>query len=191
MEIGGDDALAETQFGNVHGEFIRQIGHEGAHLQGTDTLDELTTLLHTHGVTADGKRNVDGDGLLFVDGEEIHVQAVVLDGVELQFVYDGGVGLAVEDEVHDVGSRRVQETLKIAIVNGEEDIVQTLAIEVAGNETLAAEGLDDGLVSDLADLAFQFKMLHAFCFKMCYSVRKTVRTPLHQKLFAFILGLQR
>ena len=191
MEIGGDDALAETQFGNVHGKFIRQVGHEGAHLQGTDTLDELTTLLHTHGVTADGKRNVDGDGLLFVDGEEIHVQAVVLDGVELQLVYDGGVGLAIEDEVHDVGSRRVQEALKIAIVNGEEDIVQTLAIEVAGNETLAAEGLDDGLVSDLADLAFQFKMLHAFCFKMCYSVRKYNRTPLHQKLFAFILGLQR
>ena len=143
------------------------------------------------GTTGDHEGNADADGFLGIDGEEVDMQAVVLDGVELQFVYDGGVGLAIENEIYDVGSRRVQETLKIAIVNGEEDIVQTLAIEVAGNETLAAEGLDDGLVSDLADLALQFKMLHAFCFKMCYSVRKTVRTPLHQKLFAFILGLQR
>ena len=53
--------------------------------------------------------------------------------------------------------------------DGEQDVVHTETIEVAGDEALAAERLDDGLVALLADLAVQLEMLY-FNLKMCYSV---------------------
>ena len=107
--------------------------------------------------------NVDGDGLLFVDSEEIHVEAVVLYGMELELVKDCGASLtSVEDEVHDVGIRRAEESLEVLVADSEEDVFYAAAVEIAGNESLFAESLDDGFVADLAGLALEFKMLHNF-----------------------------
>ena len=112
-------------------------------------------------MAGDHERDADGDGLLLIHGEEVDVQAGVRDGMPLQFVQDGGLrGAAVQDEVHDVGLRRVGEGLEFFGVDGEEDVLESEAVQVARHEAFAAEGLDDGLVADLAGLAFQFKMLH-------------------------------
>ncbi len=112
-------------------------------------------------MTGEVQRNGNDDGLFLVDGEEIHVQAVVLYGMPLVLVSHGGVGLAIQLQVYDVGSGRVSEALELFFVNGEKDVLlHVLTIEIAGNETLFAVGLEGGLVAFLADFAFERKMLH-------------------------------
>ena len=88
------------------------------------------------------------------------MEAVVLYRMELKFVKNCRIGLAVEDEVHDVSLGRVGDTLEILCADGEKNVLHAVAIEIAGNESLFTEGLDDGLVANLADLAFKFEMLH-------------------------------
>ena len=51
--------------------------------------------------------------------------------------------------------------------------------------TFAAECLDDGLVADLAGRAFEFKMLHLYCFKMCYSIWLGARSHCTKTLEGF------
>ena len=54
-------------------------------------------------------------------------------------------------------------TLQLFLIDGEKDVfLDALSIEVAGNQTLCTEGLEDGLVALLADFAFKRKMLHVF-----------------------------
>jgi hypothetical protein len=121
-------------------------------------------------MSGDVHGNLDGDGLYLIDGEEIHVEALVGDGMPLELVKDGGVSLAVVKlEVHDVGLRGVGETLEVTGVDGEEDVFHAETVKVARDEALTAESLDDGFVGGLTDQAFQFKMLHCLVFKMCYS----------------------
>ena len=99
------------------------------------------------------------------------MKAGILYRMILEFVEDGGLLLAVvEHEVYDEGSGGFGDTLEFLFIDGEENALGAVAIKIAGNETLFAESLDDGLVANLTDLAFQFKMLHFVCFKMCYSI---------------------
>ena len=99
------------------------------------------------------------------------MQAVVFHRVPLIFVGDSGVGLATQVQIHDVGSGRVGETLQLFLIDREKDVVHAGTVQVAGNQALTTEGLEDGLVALLADFAIQRKMLHCFCkIKMCYSV---------------------
>ena len=160
LEVAGDHAVVDVQRGDVDVELVGEVLHQGLDLQGAGKLGELTAGLDTHRVTEDVEGNVDGDGLLLVHGEEVHVQAVVIHRVPLVLVGDGGVHLAIEVEVHDVGGGGVGETHQLLLDDGEQDVVHTETIEVAGDEALAAERLDDGLVALLADLAVQLEMLH-------------------------------
>ena len=106
-------------------------------------------------------RNADGDGLLFVYCEEVDVEAVILDGMELKFVKNYGVvGLAVEGEVHDVCVGSLEEALEIFLIYSEEDVFDAASIEVARNEALLAESLDDGFVANLTALAVKCEMFH-------------------------------
>jgi hypothetical protein len=90
------------------------------------------------------------------------VEAVVVYRVPLILVSNGGVVLATQFQVYDVGSGSVGQTLEFFLVNGEEDVLHTGTVEVAGNQALGTEGLEDGLVTFLADFAFKRKMLHCF-----------------------------
>ncbi len=56
------------------------------------------------------------------------------------------------------------QTLELFLHHGEKDVVDAGAVQVAGNEALAAESLDHGLVALLADLAVKLEMLHCFLF---------------------------
>ena len=51
-------------------------------------------------------------------------------------------------------------TFELFLRNCEEYVLKTLSIEVARDETLPAESLDDSLVADLTDLAVQCEMFH-------------------------------
>lgn len=122
-------------------------------------------------MTADDHRNTDGDRLVFGDCEEICVEAVVLDWMILELVTDGGVSLAVVQlDVDDVGCRSVGDALEVPFLDGEEDVLHSLSVEVARDEALPAERFDHGFVADFTDCAVEFKMLHCVLFKMCYSV---------------------
>ena len=153
-------------------QLIGEVLHEAADLKGTGALNELTTSLHTLGVTGDVEGNGNHDGLGLVHGQEIDVEAVVLYRVPLILVCNGGVGLATQIQVNDVGSGGMRETLEFFLIDCEKDVVlNTFTVQIAGNQALAAEGLDYGLVALLADFALKRKMLHVFCkLKMCYSV---------------------
>ena len=81
--------------------------------------------------------------------------------MELELMDDGGVSLTViKLDVDDVGVRGVGDPLEILVCDSEKDVLNTLAIEVARNKTLLADGLDDGFVADLTDFAVKLKMLH-------------------------------
>ena len=91
------------------------------------------------------------------------MQATVVHRVELELVEDGVELLAVvQYEVYDKGVGGIGESLELLLVHREEDVLHAEAIEVARDDALLAEGLDDRFVADLTDLAVQFKMLH-FC----------------------------
>ena len=121
-------------------------------------------------MAADHHGNLDRDRLVLRDGEEIDMEAVVLDGMELELMDDGGVGLAViKLDVDNEGVGGVGDTLEVLVCDSEKDILNTLAIEVARDKTLLADGLDDGFVADLTDFAVKLKMLHCNIIKMCYS----------------------
>ena len=109
------------------------------------------------------------------------MEAVVLYRMELELVDDCHVVLAiVKLDVDDERCRSVGDSLEVPVADCEEDILHSLSIEVAGNETLPADRFDYGLVSDLADFAVKFKMLHCCCLK-CVTQFRTRGTPLHQK----------
>jgi hypothetical protein len=89
------------------------------------------------------------------------MEAVVLHRMELELMYDCHVGLAVVKlDVDDVGCGSVGDALEIPVRNCEENILHSLSVKVARDKALLADGFDHGLVSDLADLAVNFKMLH-------------------------------
>ena len=113
------------------------------------------------------------------------MEAIVIHRVPLILVGDSGVGLAVEVEVHDVRGGGVGEAHQLLLIDGEQDVVDAGAVEVARDEALAAERLDDGLIALLADLAVQLEMLH--CTKILKRVTQSYfsKTPLHQKAFRF------
>jgi hypothetical protein len=105
--------------------------------------------------------HVDGDRLLVIHCEEVDVEAIVLYGMELQLVKDHGVVvLSVEGEVDDVGIRSGKETLEVFLVDGEENVLDTVSIKIARYEALLAESLDDGFVSNLAGFPVKSEMLH-------------------------------
>jgi hypothetical protein len=111
-------------------------------------------------MTEDIEGNFDGDRLLLVNSEEVYVEALVGYRMELKLVEDGHIGLSTEIEVDDVGCGSVGNHLEVLGFYCEEDVVHAEAIKVAGNETLFAEGLDDGLVTLLTDLSVELEMFH-------------------------------
>ena len=185
LEVAGDHAVVDVQRGDIDVELVGEVLHEGLDLQGTGDLGELTTGLHTHRVTGDVEGDADHDRLLLVHGEEVHVEAVVIHRVPLVLVGDGGVHLTIEVEVHDVGGGGVGETHQLLLIDSKQDVVDAGAVEVAGDEALAAERLDDGLVALLADLAVQLKMLHCTLILKRVTQSSVSKTPLHQKAFRF------
>ncbi len=91
------------------------------------------------------------------------MEAVVLYRMELELMYDSGVALAiVENDVDDVGPGITQESAKLFCSDSEKYVFDSLTVEVAWNEPLFAEGLDDGLVPNFTDFAVKCEMFHCF-----------------------------
>ena len=85
--------------------------------------------------------------------------------MELELMENHGIVLlSIEGEVDDVGIRGAKKVLEILFYHGEENVVDSVAIEIARNEALLAECLDDGFVANLTGLAVKCEMLHFFVF---------------------------
>ena len=170
LDVTGDNTLLDVERGHVDVDIVRKILHQGADLDEPGDEDEFSSLLDSHRVAADSDRNLDGDRLVLRDGEEIDMEAVVLDRMELKLMDDSLIGLTVvELDVDDKGSGGVGDTLEVLVVDSEEDILHSLTIKVARDKTLLADRFDDGFVADLTDFAVDFEMFHCTLFKMCYS----------------------
>ena len=162
-EVACADLLVESEGSDVDRKDVGEVLLESADLELAESLPELTSLLYTDSVTG----NLDGDfnhyRLVLGNLEEIYVEAVVLDRMELELVYGCGVFFAVvEYDVDDVGCGVTEKSAKLFGSYCEKNVVDSLAIEVAGNEPLFAEGLDDGLVPNFTDFAVKGEMLHCF-----------------------------
>ena len=134
-------------------------------------------------MTGDHDGNLDGDGLLLRDDKEVDMEAVVLDRMELELMDDGCVSLSVVKlDVDDVGGGSVGDSLEVLVRDCEKDVLNALAIEVARNKTLLADGFDDGFVTDLTDLAVDLEMLHCSCTLLkCVTQPRAGRGPIAPK----------
>ena len=110
--------------------------------------------------SGDDDRNADCDGLLVIDCEEVYMETLVGDGMPLQLVEHCLILLLTEVEVDDESLGSIGSCLKLLCVYCEDDILDAVAIKIAGNEALAAESLENGFVTHLTDLTVKFKMLH-------------------------------
>ena len=172
LDVAGLDPLVEAEGGDVNGNLIGKLGHGGADAEFAGVLIELTTLLDTDCVAGDDDGDFDADRLDIAYCQEINMHAGIGDGVPLELVKDGGVFLAsVEDEVDDVGLGGVGDSLELFCIDGEVDVLDAETIEVAGDESLCAEGLEGGFALDFTGRSVEFEMLHSFNIKMCYSSR--------------------
>ena len=68
--------------------------------------------------------------------------------------------VSVDNEIYDVCSRSVGKILELLGVNSEKKVLYSATVEIARNESFAAEFFDDGLVADLAAGTVKRKMLH-------------------------------
>ena len=119
----------------------------------------------------------DSDHVVLFDDETKEIAKEIVNREGVKFVMIAGPSssgkttfiqpleiIAIENEINDMCLRCVGYTLEILFADCEENVLNTLSIKIARNETLLAESLDSGLVAYLANLAFQFKMLHCVCF---------------------------
>lgn len=161
FEVTGFDLLVEPDIGDVNRNIVGKVLHKSADTQFTGNLIEFSTLLGADCMAGNDDGDLYCDGLLLIDGEEIHVEAVVFHRMPLKLVENCGIGLAiVKREVDDVSLGCVGHSLEFLLVNSEKYVLDTVAVKIAGDKTLTAECLEDGLVTYLTDLSFQFEMLH-------------------------------
>lgn len=88
------------------------------------------------------------------------METLVSDGVPLELVEHCLILLLTEVEVDDECLGSVCCGLELLCVNCEDDVLDTIAIKIAGNEALTAEGLENGLVAYFTDLSVKCEMLH-------------------------------
>ena len=65
-----------------------------------------------------------------------------------------------ELKVNDVRVRSVSDSLEILCIDSEEDVLHTVTVDVARNESFAADCLYGCLVASFAYLAIEFNVLH-------------------------------
>jgi len=162
LEVGSDDPFTDLERSDVDVELVGKVLHEGANAEVAYELLEFTTGLYTCCVTSNIEGNLDSDRLVLGNLEEIYVEAVFLNGMELKLVDNGCILLVIEVEVYDEGCRIVGKSLEFLCVNCENYVLHSLSIQVARYESLLADGLDNGLVADLTDLAIELKMFHCY-----------------------------
>lgn len=88
------------------------------------------------------------------------METLVSDGMPLKLVEHCLIFLLTEVEVDDECLGSVCCGLKFLCVYCEENVLDAIAIKIAGNEALTAESLENGFVTHLTDLTVKFKMLH-------------------------------
>ena len=109
-------------------------------------------------------RNLDSNWLVLRYEEEVCVKSLVRYWMILYLVeYCITVSSVAELEVDDERVRSVSDFLKILSVDSEENVLHTETIDVARNESCAADSFYACLVASFANLAIEFNVLHCFC----------------------------
>ncbi len=173
MEVAYGHGLAQTQMVDVDDQALGNLVVESLHLQLTHGERELTTGLHTLGVTLDLDGNFHHYGLVGIYLEEIDVEQSVLDGLELQVLDHGLNLLAVQVDVNleDVGS--VDELAHILGVHYDVSCDQT-ALCVDLNQLLAlfqsagvGQLYQSATVDHCGNLALGTESLHRLLAQLC------------------------
>jgi hypothetical protein len=132
----------------------RGLGRQLAHLE-----LELAAVAHAHGVAV----HVDGQFYEHLaaghQAEEVHVVDLVGEGIELDGLDDGLVGLAVDLQVDRVEGGAVHQFLEGRDGGGEMEVL-ALAVQDAGNALLATELAGAFLAEFGALLAFDDQGFH-------------------------------
>ncbi len=106
VEVADLESLAKTEVVNIDDNALGDFGIDSLNLDFLHREVELTTGLHTFGVAFELDGHEDGDRLLIVHLEKVHVEDGVLHRVELDVLEDSHTLLAVDGELdgENVGS---------------------------------------------------------------------------------------
>ena len=166
VQFANLDSLTQTQMRNIYDQSFRDNVEESLHFQFADLQSQLTTGFHTFCQTFELNGHLHDDGLALVNLIEIHVQDVVLYGVELDVLHDGVYLLAIDIQVNyiDVGS--VNQIAQTISRYGEVDVLLT-SVEYAGYSVVLTNSLQGcclfgRLFIYLSLCSFDFNLLHCF-----------------------------
>ncbi len=165
VEVTDLESLAKTEMIDIDDNALRDLGIYSLNLDLLHGEVELTTGLHTLGVTLELDRHLDGDGLLVVYLEKVHVEDGILDGMELDVLEDCHTGLTVYSKLdgEDIGG--VDELADSILANHEVCSDKTLAIAdlhdfLAGLEGGGIGEVDDGTaIENDGDFVFLAEIL--------------------------------
>ena len=131
----------------------------------------LTTIAYTLCQTNEFYRDTDCNRLVLVHLEEVYMQQCVCYRMELQFLHDCCVRLAVDYEVDHVDMRSVDNLTQFAHRNSESHcyrfaVLCCLTVEVAGYQTFFSQFFRSFFSKGSALLTCYVNFFHN---KMCYS----------------------
>ena len=159
--------------GNIDNQSFRNKIVQSFHFQLAHLQGQLATSLHTFCQTFQLNGHLHYDGLGLVDFVEVHVQDVVLHGMELDVLHDGIVLLAVNHEVHHVDMRRVDQVAQA--FHGYREVYHFFsAIQYTRNtvfltESLQCSRLFRGTLCNGSCSTFDFNGFHFSSKFLCYS----------------------
>ena len=135
-------ALADLEVGDVDGEARRDVGRLGRDEQRLqDLVDHAALAGDRLGLALEVDGDLDVDGLVEVDADEVDVEHVAAHGVALHVLHQGGRAVAVDLEVDDGVEALLgdQRGAQLAPLHREGDRVGPEAVDHAGDLALAAE----------------------------------------------------
>lgn len=109
VEVADCHRFAETEVVDIDDETLGNIGIDSLYLELLHREAQLTAGLDTLGVALELDGNLDGDGLLVIDLEEVEMKDGILDGVELNLLEYGHLLGTVEIEFYSKDVRSIDE----------------------------------------------------------------------------------
>jgi hypothetical protein len=133
VEVADLESLAKAEVVDVNDYAFGDVGVDSFNFELLHRESQFTTGFNTFGVAFELNGNVNNDGFLVVDFEEVHVEHGVFYGVELYFAKYGFASFTVDVEFNDEYVGSIEKFANVVGVN----------LEVGGDEaTAVAYGYD-------------------------------------------------
>ncbi len=139
VEVAHLERLAKLDIVDVDGDALGHVGIDGAHFELLHRESELTTGLHTSGVTFEAHGHFDNHGLLVVHLEEVDVKHLIGNGVELELLEHGVLLHAIDIKLDSEDIGGVDKLAHVLGLHGEVGSDDT-ALSVGEGDNLLAFG---------------------------------------------------